>query len=681
MPTTLSKEMSDRMLAMGDVGTKLKHIWHEMRTLLDKAKEPDAPLIALRQEAIALLDKVGLFQRKVRIHSKHVGVHACNRYGDGIIPAAVHALLAGIFSMSFSVSELDKPTAVELPPWGNPRRAALIAFNRKQTEGSNGRLPLYESGGEEIKVITVTCGHTTQTLRIVYYGSPSDHPVLAPDGHLSVGLLRLKQPAYADAVESGIEYDVLVWQIEEVFPDICNLFQEAGNQKNWLMRGTSRLETMFKMHGASKRYLETVPEGATEEQLQVLVWDRVLDQAKSGHVPFESELEDLLCAVRALSGGKSSPTYLELVRDFVRTLETQRIVRGEIWGALAKVQIGGPNLSSKFKIACVLACAGASANYSVGEEQSLLTDTEVHQLSTRHQPHATQADGMITAAERIFASRPPTPLTRNLLFLFMVRLVHHVFRKKDATRGTFLTMNAIGAQFIKDLAQAFGEPVACPFDWVDAPSAEPAPAGVKGCSIAKGAMVEFDIAGGVENINDLLLAKNFAANTFVQRVLDQRQYKIKSIGAQVVLQDDAGVETLVRAEAMLKGNFRVLKITSAVDLESWYERANPSDTTEWQFEVAVSRLKLAMDALNREHLEALRGLRIVSSPQVKKGVYATREFKLRQCVLVPMTTTFAMRKVEEKGNLTNIDSGLVVTDGRDTSKQHKVRSFSICIYH
>ena len=80
-------------------------------------------------------------------------------------------------------------------------------------------------------ILTVTCGHTTQTLRCIYYGVPSDHEVLAPEGHLSITVLREKQASYAEAVDKGIEYDVIAWEVEAVLPDIVDLFQEAGNQQ------------------------------------------------------------------------------------------------------------------------------------------------------------------------------------------------------------------------------------------------------------------------------------------------------------------------------------------------------------------------------------------------------------------------------------------------------------------
>ena len=69
----------------------------------------------MRNSVLETLGKHGLLQKELQIHSQYVGVHPENRYGDGIVPADVIRLLEGIFSTGFSVSELDKPTACELP--------------------------------------------------------------------------------------------------------------------------------------------------------------------------------------------------------------------------------------------------------------------------------------------------------------------------------------------------------------------------------------------------------------------------------------------------------------------------------------------------------------------------------------------------------------------------------------
>ena len=122
-------------------------------------------------------------------------------------------LIDGIFGMHFSKAELTHPVAMEMPPHGHPRRKFLITFNRDQTVGSSGMLPAYEEGGDLIKILTLTCGHTTQTLRCFWHGTPHDNPDIAPDGLLSLVQLRAVQKSYADAVEEGLEYDLIAHEV------------------------------------------------------------------------------------------------------------------------------------------------------------------------------------------------------------------------------------------------------------------------------------------------------------------------------------------------------------------------------------------------------------------------------------------------------------------------------------
>ena len=147
----MSNEIDATLRSMGEVGAKIRMIWPQLRDILDQLKMPDAQLVRLRKEAMKLLSSVGMLKRKQRVQCCYAGVHACNRYGDGIVPANVHTLIKGIFAMFFDKNELDHPTAVEMPPNGNPRRVKLIKFNLAQTEGSAGRLPLYENNCEDIK--------------------------------------------------------------------------------------------------------------------------------------------------------------------------------------------------------------------------------------------------------------------------------------------------------------------------------------------------------------------------------------------------------------------------------------------------------------------------------------------------------------------------------------------------
>ena len=89
--------------------------------------------------------------------------------------------------------------------------------------------------------------------------------------------------------------------------------------------------------------------------------------------PFLLEFPQLLEAVRLFAGSATDPFHLHRFRDFVRTLKSERIIRGELWSAVARVQVNGiPHSASRFRLACLFAMAGASDKYAVGTEQQLL---------------------------------------------------------------------------------------------------------------------------------------------------------------------------------------------------------------------------------------------------------------------------------------------------------------------
>ena len=227
---------------------KLKRVKSDIEEVLWRVEwDHEAPLVQLRDQVLRILKEYDLIY-PMRIHSRFVGVHPMNRYGDGIVPSRVLQLLVGIFSDGFSKLALDWPCVVEVAPKGNKRRAFQVTFNNKCMTDSGGALPPYDSEGESIKFLSVTCGHTTQTLRCVWHGVKLEHDKLAPEGKLSLDVLRTLQKAYAEAVEEGIEYSVIPWEVEEAYPSITELFQASGNQGHHRAVGETRMEVMLKIH-------------------------------------------------------------------------------------------------------------------------------------------------------------------------------------------------------------------------------------------------------------------------------------------------------------------------------------------------------------------------------------------------------------------------------------------------
>ena len=484
------------MQSWGELGRKMQEIDSEMRAILEAAKSPNAKILLLRNQCMELLLRSGLATPQERIHCRHAGVHQRNRYGDGIVPSKVHQLLHGIFQTSLQTSELDKPTALEMPPAGHPRREILRRFNVNQMLQSAGRLPEYEDQGEHIRALSLTCGHTTQTLRCFFHGVESDHPELSTDGRLDMQLLQKKDRQYHEAALRGIEYTLIRWEVEEIWPEALDLFQEAVNAKNWLLEGESRLQIMLKMHALARSSVQQASSASSASAEDV--WADVIASAERGNPPYLAELGDLLYATRHLSGGLDRPRFLESIPEFCRTLETERIVRGSIWKALSAVAVGGSLHSCpKFRIFCGMAPAGASHLYSKGPEQFLLSVSDINSLAnSKFAPHVEKAEDMIYQAELYMVEHNcwSNARARVCFFLLRIRLVLHVLLKKDTARGVFVTMNNIGAQYTADLSAILQKPM--PSVWGDLPAEPKAKAsGSSRCTPAPVAMTEFDATG------------------------------------------------------------------------------------------------------------------------------------------------------------------------------------------
>ena len=144
------------------MAVRLQAVETQMLQHLARARgDADAPMVELRDENDLVYT--------VRVHSRFVGVHDKNRYQNGVVSHRVHTRCEGTLAAGWSDNELDKPTAVEMPPYGHPRRQELIDFNVTSMAQSGGHLPPYEADGEQIKILSATRGHTSQVLRCIWY--------------------------------------------------------------------------------------------------------------------------------------------------------------------------------------------------------------------------------------------------------------------------------------------------------------------------------------------------------------------------------------------------------------------------------------------------------------------------------------------------------------------------------
>ena len=103
-------------------------IQQQMDSIKLRFEKPDAAIIALRDEAKAILRANDCLPR-VTPPPSDVGVHPDNRYGDGLEPSDVIGLIADIYGQGFSVKALQDPTYCQVHPHGHPSRKRILDFN------------------------------------------------------------------------------------------------------------------------------------------------------------------------------------------------------------------------------------------------------------------------------------------------------------------------------------------------------------------------------------------------------------------------------------------------------------------------------------------------------------------------------------------------------------------------
>ena len=80
---------------------------------------------------------------------------------------------------------------------------------------------------------TLPHSHLHQVLKNVAAGVTADVSAVASrDGTLSLQVLRMKDSAFANAVDSGMLWEVLSWKMDVEEPSAAGIIQSALNSKN-----------------------------------------------------------------------------------------------------------------------------------------------------------------------------------------------------------------------------------------------------------------------------------------------------------------------------------------------------------------------------------------------------------------------------------------------------------------
>ena len=200
------------------IAPRLKEI---MRSYREMAMPP---IFALRDELRSLLIAHGLLV-KMQLSSRFVAVNEKNRYGDGIQVKHARNQINTFAKYAFSKLEIGIPLATEMPPEGHKRYRKVADFNNKLVDDSSGALPRFAA--EETKLLSISKSHSSMACKMVLFGVPHDNEALTEDGCLSLHKIKLVAPEFAAAIDDGFEWEVVQLCVDDAFPGVTDLLQDA----------------------------------------------------------------------------------------------------------------------------------------------------------------------------------------------------------------------------------------------------------------------------------------------------------------------------------------------------------------------------------------------------------------------------------------------------------------------
>ena len=179
--------------------------------------------------------------------------------------------------------------------------------------------------------------------------------------HLNMGVVRKFRPELADICDEGIDFEVLIWPGEQMFPRLIEVLQEVGNLGQQAAQGESRWEVCLKMHKAAITIGGTASQTLSSDE----VWLQVARSAKRGNPTFKSEIDDLARFTRLFAG--ESAERLHAINAFARSVPAPRFIKGDVLRALACDVVLGPDGAGlmEFRMDCLRVHASKYFKYYI----------------------------------------------------------------------------------------------------------------------------------------------------------------------------------------------------------------------------------------------------------------------------------------------------------------------------
>jgi len=238
--------------------------------------------------------------------------------------------------------------------------------------------------------------------------------------------------------------------------------------------------------------------------------------------------------------GGADPQLLRSLQSFVKTLKCKRLVRGAVFGALAAARTGATTTLALFRVACLKACYACPDKYAMGMESRLLSPGEIATMGGRNKDLCLQGEQIMRDARTLLTQLPAGSLqdseATHIVGQLEVRVVMHVFQKKDATRKSFKSLAEIGVTFWNELIEIVGTGLALVSPWpaAEGPSTAEAP---KAKQAAKG-LRELTAAGQLANPVALLSDAGIVVGAHVRNKEHGQELEVLAVTTATVSAKD-----------------------------------------------------------------------------------------------------------------------------------------------
>jgi len=404
----------------------------------ERSQQKNAKMVSIRDEIFEKL-KASALSYKARYHCAQVGVNPRNRSFSMIEPQELPKKLKKFKMGGWSWIECKGASCTERIPGKKGNK--YEDENKLVAKKSNGQIAPVDT--DSLRTFSITCGHTNQSLRCVHWRLPCDDPELGCDGRYSAE--RFSDEPFHVALETGMEWTVIKWQVEDAFPDLIDLLIEADNVPQAVARADNTIEKLLKIHHNAKTIADE--DGNVD-------WEKVETMAERSTLDNQHEIKEYVAFVKSSAGSLDDPTIIKEADAYSKILTKVRDIPAAVLGRFDGVDLG-PAGSPLWRAAC-LKIQLSSEKATEHNVSKYFNPIDITNMSRGLRTIVLNANEIMEKSRAILkkADIPESLMSASQLAevngRLDVRLVAHVMKRP--VLGTFASLSEIGSAWHADVA-------------------------------------------------------------------------------------------------------------------------------------------------------------------------------------------------------------------------------------